>query len=129
MDAATKKRFFLIVIFAGLAQISFFLFILTHNTFTTTTTLRIISGSFSIIAGIVFIYNTALFSFLKEKDKILKYSMIANPGVVIIFAGIGMLFWDQKRFFVLFLIFILGAVISFLIGLILLYFWKYGKQD
>lgn len=127
MDAATKKRLFLSVIFATLAEVSIFLFIFMHNIFTIATW-RIMIGSVVIISGVTFIYNIALLPFLKEKDKILKYAMIASTGITMIFTGIGILFWDQKRFFVFFLICGLGAVISFLIGVVLLQFHLFKKE-
>ncbi len=124
MDARVKKRLFLTVVFATLAEVSVFLFVLRHNTFTIATW-RIIIGSFSIITGINLIYNIFLLPLPEEKSKILKYSIIANPGVATIFAGIGILLWDQKRFFALFLISGLGIVISFFIGLVLYYYYLF----
>lgn len=121
MDTIIKKRLILSIIVSTVAELVILLFIFWNNIFTIVTW-RVIIGSFAIISGIAFIYNVALFPF-EEKNKILKHSMIANPAVSMIFAGGGLLVWDQERFFVLFMVFVFGAIVFFFIGFVLL--WRH----
>lgn len=126
MDTNVRRRLILSIIVITLVDLSIMIYVFWNNIFT----IRVMLGSFSIVNGIVVIYNVAFFPYFVGKKKIVKYALIANPLISMIFAGVGLLLYDEERYFVLFLLSILGALVFFLIGfvLILYYLIKYKAE-
>jgi len=96
----TKIRAFITIMIATCAEIAIIMLILWSKTFNLPKW-SAIGGSVGFITGIVFVYNFIYFSFPKQAF-LLKFAVILNPGVTLIFAGITLLlinFSKSKIFF------------------------------
>ena len=80
---------------------------------------KAVIGTLAIMVGLLVLYNIALLP-AKGKERILRHSMVANPGIAMIFAGVILLTVDRDKLFAVALLAGAGAIGAFLVGIILL---------
>lgn len=120
MNRKTKIRLLVSITISSCAEIAIVIPLIIYSKDLSITTWSAIGGPVGIITGIVFLYNLWHMPFPKEAY-IIKFSMMINPGLGMIFAGIGILLANFPKYEIFSFLCCFLAIISFLIGLVCFY--------